>query len=656
MRRLSDTEIEKLLATGCTAEDWRKISVTENFSSDALREVHFIGSCTLGIQDSSKGNKITRTTLEECDIEDGVTICDVYEGIKGYRIASGVVIKRVQQLVFTSEEHCGEGFEATPLDETGSRSIVITDSLTAQVAYLNAFARHDETISQALEKLFREYALQETPKEKAFIATGSCIEDCGTLRNLHIKKASIVRNVPRLHRVTLLGATLGEGVVAENLLCLDGAIVEEGCTLHNCFVGEGSHLTGGFSAHDTLIFANCILSNGEASAAILGPHCVSAHRSTLLIGGCFSFFNAGSGTNQSNHHYRLGPIHFGIAERGCKSSSDSYILWPAYIGAYTKISGRILTRPDVSSFPFSSLSSRDYGVVLQPGAELASIGIYRDIDKWPSRDKRTFILAEQVEGTRACDLITYRFYNPYIVYRLLQGYSALKALQEKAPQANRYNVPGALIEANDLRCGMQYYRAALTLYLIEELDDGRKYVSLLNRCKSSVNLLELSGPSPHYDLLGAPVSMEQIEILFESLRSGTIKDLSQLQLHIRESCSKTLSLAASFHRVLEAISILYPKACSLYNALSLLLEEAPSSAQLLYKQALNDAERDLHPRRTTAFGIFAKSREEIRHEIASTRAKLASQSFLKQFSERTQELSEKIERLSKQLVAGDFGC
>ena len=64
------------------------------------------------------------------------------------------------------------------------------------------------------------------------------------------------------------------------------------------------------------------------------------HKSTLLIAGMFSFCNAGSGSNQSNHMYKLGPIHHGIVERGSKTTSDSYILWPAKIGAFTLVMGR----------------------------------------------------------------------------------------------------------------------------------------------------------------------------------------------------------------------------------------------------------------------------------------------------------------------------
>ena len=49
--------------------------------------------------------------------------------------------------------------------------------------------------------------------------------------------------------------------------------------------------------------------------------------------------NAGSGSNQSNHMYKLGPIHQGTLERGAKTTSDSYILWPARVGAFSLVMG-----------------------------------------------------------------------------------------------------------------------------------------------------------------------------------------------------------------------------------------------------------------------------------------------------------------------------
>ena len=77
--------------------------------------------------------------------------------------------------------------------------------------------------------------------------------------------------------------------------------------LRRCFVGEGVVIENGFSAENSLFFANSHLNHGEACAVFAGPYTVSHHRSTLLIAGYFSFFNAGSGANQSNHMYKSGP-------------------------------------------------------------------------------------------------------------------------------------------------------------------------------------------------------------------------------------------------------------------------------------------------------------------------------------------------------------
>lgn len=69
----------------------------------------------------------------------------------------------------------------------------------------------------------------------------------------------------------------------------------------------------------------------------------------------FSFLNAGSGSNQSNHMYKLGPIHQGVVDRGSKTTSDSYILWPAHIGAFSLVMGRHVSHSDTSRLPFSYL-------------------------------------------------------------------------------------------------------------------------------------------------------------------------------------------------------------------------------------------------------------------------------------------------------------
>ena len=98
------------------------------------------------------------------------------------------------------------------------------------------------------------------------------------------------------------------------------------------------------------------------------------HKSTLLIAGMFSFMNAGSGSNQSNHMYKLGPIHQGTMERGAKTTSDSYILWPARVGAFSLVMGRHVNHADTSNLPFSYLIEQRNTTYLVPGVNLRSVG------------------------------------------------------------------------------------------------------------------------------------------------------------------------------------------------------------------------------------------------------------------------------------------
>ena len=112
--------------------------------------------------------------------------------------------------------------------------------------------------------------------------------------------------------------------------------------ISNCFVGEACCITNGFTAESSVFFANCHMANGEACAAFCGPFTSSHHKSSLLIGGMFSFYNAGSATNFSNHAYKMGPIHYGTLERGCKTASGAYLLMPAKIGTFSVCFGKLM--------------------------------------------------------------------------------------------------------------------------------------------------------------------------------------------------------------------------------------------------------------------------------------------------------------------------
>ena len=97
--------------------------------------------------------------------------------------------------------------------------------------------------------------------------------------------------------------------------------------------------TKGFTAAESLFSPNSHCENGEAASIFAGPYTVSHHKSSLLIAGMFSFFNAGSGSNQSNHLFKSGAVHQAVHLRGCKFASSAYIMSPALEGAFTMVMG-----------------------------------------------------------------------------------------------------------------------------------------------------------------------------------------------------------------------------------------------------------------------------------------------------------------------------
>ena len=169
-----------------------------------------------------------------------------------------------------------------------------------------------------------------------------------------------------------------------------------------------------------MFFANTEAFHGEAVAVFGGPYTVTHHKSTLLIAGMYSFFNAGSGMNQSNHMYKLGPVHQGIVERGSKTGSSAYMLWPCRVGAYTAIMVKNLGNFDTSDFPFSYINVDHEKSILTPGMNLFTVGTRRDSEKWPNRDKR--------KDPDKLDLINFDLFSPYIIEKVVTASRTLKEL------------------------------------------------------------------------------------------------------------------------------------------------------------------------------------------------------------------------------------
>ncbi|MGN0187982.1 MAG: DUF4954 family protein, partial [Candidatus Cryptobacteroides sp.] len=365
LRHLTESEITNLEARMCSAEDWSRIMVADDFDASFVHYVRFSGDITLGAfrkvftlaGGMVKHSGIYHATLHNVVIGDDCCIENVKNYIANYTIGEGTFIENVDIILTDGVSSFGNGVDVSVLNETGGREVCIYDRLSAQQAYVMALYRHRPGVISAMRKMIGEYAAGVS-SDRGSIGSNVVIADAGYIKNVKIGDFCKIEGTARLKNGSINSNAeapvhIGVGVIGDDFIISSGSSVEDGVTFSRCFIGQSCRLGHTYSASDSLFFSNCQGENGEACAIFAGPFTVTHHKSTLLIAGMFSFMNAGSGSNQSNHMYKLGPIHQGIMERGAKTSSDSYILWPAKVGAFSLVMGRHVTHQDTSNLPFS---------------------------------------------------------------------------------------------------------------------------------------------------------------------------------------------------------------------------------------------------------------------------------------------------------------
>lgn len=508
-RPLEWWEVRQLEQQGCLSADWSRVLVTDGTDLSAIRHVRFVDDVVLGSLDASDGAGIENAVIQDCVIGDNATIYNIGERLKHCDIGDNVCIVDTACVEFEPETRCGIGTVVDVLDETGSRPVTIYPGLSAQVALL--MARMPKWSANHLTPLLRDWLLTFSAPNR--IDDNAVIRGCGLLSNVQVGNEVRVEGASLLRNGTIANnaapgrclAYVGGGVDAENFIIEDG-VVESGVIVRNCYIGQGVTLAKGFTAHDSLFFANSQLENGEACALFAGPYTVSMHKSSLLIGCQTSFMNAGSGSNQSNHMYKMGPVHWGIMERGVKTSSFSYLMLGAKIGAFSLLMGQHKTHPDSSQFPFSYLFGDEKGAtVVVPGMMLRSCGLMRDEKKWPQRDRR---LKRKLPLR---DRIIFDVLNPTTVDKMLSASDVISDLLARPADDDR------VIRYR----GMKFYRAGLerALFLYELAIYKYLHLHIPEGFKSD----HPKGPvSEWVDIIGLPMRREDLN---RALEAETLEQL-----------------------------------------------------------------------------------------------------------------------------------
>ena len=533
--KLTAEQIAVLEAQSCRCENWSEVTVAEDFNPKYVRNVNFSGQVRLGSFNKiftlaggiRKHSGIYHATLHNVIVGDDCMVEHIRNYIANYIIGDGSYIENVTDLITYGETSFGNGTKVSVLNETGGREVAIHEHLSSHEAYITALYRHDQKLIDSINELVSKYV--ESSKS-TFGVIGKNVEilDAMHIVNVKIGDSAKIKGASRLRNGSIVSCeeapvNIGMNVIADDFIVESGSSITDGVTLTRCFVGQACVLGHGYSASDSLFFSNCQGENGEACALFAGPYTVTHHKSTLLIAGMFSFMNAGSGSNQSNHMYKLGPIHQGIFERGAKTTSDSYVLYPAKIGAFSLVMGRHVNNPDTSSLPFSYLIEQQGVTYIIPGVNLKSVGTVRDVRKWPSRDRR--------KDPHRLDHINFNHLSPFTVQKMFDGMKILEMLKEASGnRADNYYYKKSIIRNASLHKGLKYYQTGIIKFLgnsfITRIQDAD--VSSDEGLRRALRRDNPVGAGHWLDISGLICPASEIEKLCDDLTEGKVRDLVEL--------------------------------------------------------------------------------------------------------------------------------
>ena len=525
-RHLTQEEIEVLERNSCWAENWERVLVAETFRPYGFHRVLFYGDIRLGSFDKqvevtkgfTKHAGINDATLRNVTVGNDCLIEKVGNFINNYTIGDDCYISNICTMETTEGATYGEGHIVSVLNEMGDGNVILFHDLNSQLAALMVKHFNDKVLKDNITRLINE-EIRFTLPERGTIGNGVKIINTKEVTNTVVKDDCEINGASRLSDCTIMSSKdasvyIGTGVICENSIISNGCSITNSVKMQDCFVGEACQITNGFTAEASVFFANSFMANGEACAAFCGPFSASHHKSSLLIGGEFSFYNAGSNTNFSNHAYKMGPMHYGTLERGTKTASGAYVLMPAKIGAFSVCFGKLMNHPDMRCLPFAYLMAYGETMYIVPGRNITTVGLYRDIKKWPKRDRRA-------PGSRK-SIINFDWLSPFTVGEIVQGKKILEALRKAGgDNVSSYNYHEYIINATSLRKGIKYYDIALRIYMGAVLKRAVKG-GFLGKPTSDIGLGDWN------DLSGLLLPATEEQRLIDDIKNGNVESVKDI--------------------------------------------------------------------------------------------------------------------------------
>ncbi len=653
---LTDLQVEQLKTQGCRAADWSAVHAVDGFDTAKVHDVIFEGTVKLGALSgevaTASGLKrpagIEEATLINTTIGDNVRIARIGSHIANYLVGDGACIEDVGVMQTNPGASFGNGVEVEVLNEGGGREVRLFNEMSSQFAHLLCMHRYKPKLIEKLDA-YAQQAIDSAKSDVGTIGAGTKIASVGRIIDVNIGEDATVWGASALVNGTVLSAEdaptlIGDDVQAHDFIIAEGTKVTEGAIVSKTYVGQGCQIGKQFSAEGSLFFANCEGFHGEACSVFAGPYTVTHHKSTLLIAGAFSFYNAGSGTNQSNHMYKLGPVHEGKLERGCKTGSFSYLMWPCRVGPFSVVLGKHTRTFDLSDLPFSHIeAAHDGRCMVVPGLNLSTVGTVRDGMKWPMRDRR--------KGSVKRDRLSFDVFCPLVVGRMINGFDRVKELMDTTDKSvDTVTIEGAQVKRVLLRGGVKYYRSGIHTYLLDKV--VAKVEEALNK---GVALSEALAADPKavysykwVDIGGQMMPADRLASVYADIESGKITEVAGFEkaldaVHADYAIDEWAWVREAYNKVFEAdIDALTAESADK------LADQLLTDQSKFLKLILIDATKEYDTVTQVGFGQDG-SPDDVAADFEAVRGTYDNNKFIKQMKQAIEDLNTRIEKIKQAL-------
>jgi hypothetical protein len=288
-RQLHAREIEALVNSGNTCDDWDRLLVTDPFVPYLVKSCEFHGLVRIGRleqvilehHDLKLPSGIADSLVISCDLGDNVAIRNV-RYLAHFLVGDNVILLNVDEMNTTDHAKFGNGIvkQGEPeevriwidlMNEAGGRSVMPFDGMTPADAYLWAKYRDDRALVQRLGEITqRQFDARRgyygVVGDQSVIKNSRIIKDVKIGSHAYIKGANKLKNLS-ISSSQAEPAQIGEGVELVNGIVGLGCSVFYGCKAvrfvmgNNCQLKYGARLVHSYLGDNSTVSCCEILNN-----------------------------------------------------------------------------------------------------------------------------------------------------------------------------------------------------------------------------------------------------------------------------------------------------------------------------------------------------------------------------------------------------------